>query len=290
MSETPYAFFHPRVVRTQRLSPGMLRVVLGGEELAAVVNGGRDQRFKLFLPHPGQDAPVLPDVLDAEWYPRWRGLDPAVRGVMRTYTIRGTRHDPPEIDVDFALHGDTGPASRWARRTVPGDRVALLAPVVEDNGGVDFRPPEGTDWVLITGDETALPAVASILEWLPDGLPAKVWLQVGHPDDRTPLPTKADADVTWLLRPASPVDAVRAADLPAGTPYAWIAGEASGVRALRRHLVGERGIDRKSVTFTGYWRRGTTEDDLLEAAAAEADSEETVGTAAPADVKGTVRA
>ncbi|MBY8878517.1 siderophore-interacting protein [Streptomyces sp. PLK6-54] len=249
-----------------------MRVVLGGDDLAAVVNGGRDQRFKLFLPHPGQAAPVLPDVLDSQWYPRWRALDPGVRGVMRTYTIRGSRSEPPEIDVDFALHGDTGPASRWACRAAPGDRVSVLAPVTEDNGGVDFRLPEGTDWVLLTGDETALPAIAGILEWLPAGLPVRAWIQTGHPDDRTHLPTKADADVTWLLRPRSAVDAVRAADLPAGTPYAWIAGEAACVRALRRHLVGERGLDRRAVTFTGYWRQGTTEDDLLEAASAAADA------------------
>ena len=273
MPDTPYAFFHPRVVRTRRLSPGMLRVVLGGEDLAGVVNGGRDQRFKLFLPHPGQDAPVLPDVLDTAWYTRWRTLDPRVRGVMRTYTIRGVRQDPAEIDVDFALHGGTGPASRWACRAAPGDRVSILAPVTEDNGGVDFRLPEGADWVLLTGDETALPAVAAILEWLPAGLPVKVWLRIGHPDDRTPLPTKADADVTWLLRPDSPVDAVRAADLPAGAPYAWLAGEASCVRTLRRNLVGERGWDRRAVTFTGYWRQGTTEDDLLDAAAADTEAE-----------------
>ncbi|SEO11214.1 siderophore-interacting protein [Actinacidiphila rubida] len=272
MPEPTYAFFHPRVVGTRRLSPTMQRIVLGGDDLAGVVNGGRDQRFKLFLPHPGQDVPVLPDVLDADWYARWRGLDPDVRGIMRTYTIRGTRHDPPEIDVDFALHGDRGPASRWATRAAPGDPVSILAPVTEHNGGVDFQPPRGTDWVLLTGDETALPAIAGILDWLPPGMPAKVWLQAGHRDDRTPLPTRADADITWLLRPESPVDAVRAAALPSGTPYAWLAGEASAVRALRRHLVGERGFDRTAVCFTGYWRRGTTEDDLLAAAVAEAEA------------------
>lgn len=31
------------------------------------------------------------------------------------------------------------------------------------------------------------------------------------------------------------------------------------VRAMRRHLVAERGIDRAAITFTGYWRLGKTE-------------------------------
>src|SRR5882757_6323689 len=191
MSDVPFGFFHPQVVRTERLSPSLLRVVLGGRQLSRVVTGGRDQRLKLFLPRPGQHAPVLPDVLDGDWYARWRALDPATRGVMRTYTIRDVRQDPAELDIDFALHGDLGPASRWARRVLPGDRVSLLAPLVEDNGGVDFRPPHDTDWVLITADETALPAVANILDSLPAGTRAKVWIEVPHPEDRIPLPTKA---------------------------------------------------------------------------------------------------
>ncbi len=269
----PYGFFHPRVVATRRLSPTLVRVVLGCDELSAVVSGGRDQRFKLFLPRPGQDAPVLPEVLDLDWYPRWRELDPAVRGIMRTYTIRAVRQDPPEIDVDFALHGDLGPASRWAQQAAPGDTVSILAPLVEENGGVEFQLPRDARWALLTADETALPAVAGILESLPAGFPVRVWIEVAHPDDRVALATRADAEITWLVRPCSPVtECVAAAGLPgpADTGYAWIAGEASSVRALRRHLVGERGLDRRRVSFTGYWRRGTTEDDLLEAAVAAA--------------------
>lgn len=282
MSAAPFAFFHPQVLRTERLSPTLIRVVFGGDGLAAVVSGGRDQRFKLFLPHPGQSEPVLPEVLGLDWYADWRGLDPEVRGIMRTYTIRAVRHDPAEVDVDFALHGDLGPASRWAQRALPGDRVALLAPVAEENGGVEFEPPAGTDWVLLTADETALPAVAAILEWLPAGTPVRAWIEVAHPDDRIRLATEAHLDLTWLVRDGAAADrtaplltAVReASDLPSGTPYAWIAGEAASVRALRRHLVHDRGLPRDTVSFMGYWRRGTTEDDLLTAAMTEAEEAE----------------
>ncbi|WP_269859202.1 siderophore-interacting protein [Streptomyces sp. RPT161] len=263
----PFRFFDLRVARTERLGPGMVRVTFGGEQLAGFASGGRDQRFKLFLPHPGQDAPVVPTHED--WFAQWRTMDPAVRGVMRSYTVREQRRERQELDVDFAVHGDTGPASRWAQRARPGDRVTVLGPVVEDNGGVDFRPPPGTDWVLITGDETALPAVAGILDWLPPGTRAKVWIEVSHPADLQELPTAANADIVWLVRDTARPDddpllsAVRTAALPDGTPYAWIAGEAGSVRALRRHLVGERGFDRRAVKFTGYWRRGATEEDLL---------------------------
>ncbi|GAB2782805.1 siderophore-interacting protein [Streptomyces daliensis] len=270
----PFQFFDLHVVRTLRLGPTMLRVTFGGECLKEFASGGRDQRFKLFLPQPGQEAPVVPVEAGNDWFPQWRAMDPSVRGIMRSYTVREQRRVPQEeVDIDFALHGDLGPASRWAQRALPGDKVMLLGPVVEDNGGVDFRPPAGTDWVLLSGDETALPAVAGILAWLPPGTPAKVWLEVPHADDIQDLPTFADADITWLVRDNTPqhrtdfvLGSVSAASLPPGTPYAWIAGEAGTVKALRRHLVKERGFDRKAVKFTGYWRLGASEEQLVEEA------------------------
>lgn len=130
-----------------------------------------------------------------------------------------------------------------------------------------FRPPPDTDWVLLAADATALPAAAGILAWLPEGTRVRAWIEVPHEDDRIELPTAADADVVWLVRapgtrPGLLVDAVRAADLPEGRPYAWLAGESGAVRALRRELVGERGHDRGRVEFTGYWRPGASEEDL----------------------------
>ncbi|MGC9665194.1 siderophore-interacting protein [Planosporangium sp. 12N6] len=273
VTTAPFRFADLYVVRTARLGASMVRVTFAGDGLADLTSGGRDQRFKLFLPHPYQAAPVVPRGDD--WFARWRAMDPTVRAVMRSYTVREQRRRPDELDVDFALHGDTGPASRWAGRAVPGDRVTVLGPAVADNGGVDFRPPPGTDWVLLAGDETALPAVAGILAWLPAGTPARAWVEVADPADIRDLPTGADAAVTWLVRgtAGSPtlLAAIQAAELPTGTPYAWVAGETATVRALRRHLVGDRGVDRARITFTGYWRRGASEEDLLvEALAAPA--------------------
>lgn len=271
----PFRFFDAHVVRTRALGPSMSRITFGGTGLGNFTSGGRDQRFKLFLPHPGQPAPVVPVEDGDGWFATWRTMDPAVRGIMRSYTVREQRRGPDEIDVDFALHHDGGPAARWAARAEYGDRVTLLGPVVEDNGGVDFRPPSGTDWMLISGDETALPAIAGILDWLPAGTPARVWIEVQHAEDMQELRTEADAEITWLVRdgaaPGSPrsallLDAVRATRLPSGAPYAWIAGEAGTVKEMRRHLVRERGFERKAVTFTGYWRLGACEEQLVEEA------------------------
>ncbi|GAA1504263.1 siderophore-interacting protein [Streptomyces synnematoformans] len=267
-TDAPFRFFDIAVAGVERLSPTMIRVAFDGPGLASMESAGRDQRIKLFFPHPGQDAPVMPDDDGGNWYPAWQALDPAVRGIMRTYTTRSLTRSPDRLVVDFAVHGDTGPGSRWALHAAPGDRLCVLAPIVADNVAYDFRPPAGTDWMLVTADETALPAVAGIFAAVPADVPVRAWIEVADAADRLALPAPAHADVTWLVRgsDAPTPDAVRGAELPGGTPYAWVAGESATVRAVRRHLVRERGFDRRAVTFTGYWRRGTTEDQLLAAA------------------------
>ena len=280
-----FRFFDAQVLRTRRLGPTLTRITFGGPQLAGFASGGRDQSFSLLLPHPGQDAPLLPDRTGDGWYRAWRALPEAERAVLRSYTVRAQRRDPDEVDVDFALHGTgpddppgaAGPASRWAAGAAPGDRVVLLGPAFADNRSVGFRPPPGTDWVLLAADETALPALGGILEHLPADTVVRAWIEVPHPADIQDLPHGPGAEIVWLVREPgaarSPLaEAVRSAALPGGVPYAWLAGEASAVRALRRHLVGEAGVDRTRVTFSGYWRRGASEEQLRSERAAAAAS------------------
>ncbi|MEU6594858.1 siderophore-interacting protein [Streptomyces sp. NPDC046881] len=269
----PFRFFALQVVRTRRLGPSLVRVTFGGADLHAFHSDGRDQSLSLFLPHPGQSEPVVPLELGDGWWQGWRELPDDVRAVMRSYTLRALRRDPDEIDIDFALHGvepgaatPAGPASRWAARAAAGDRVLLLGPAVADNRAIRFRPPEDTGLVVLCGDETAVPAATAILEALPAGTRVRAWLEVPHAGDVQDVRTEADAEITWLVRhDGSPmaVDAVRAAHLTgAERAYVWLAGESGQVKALRRHFVGERGVDRRRVTFVGYWRQGMTEEQL----------------------------
>ncbi|MFJ9583939.1 siderophore-interacting protein [Streptomyces acidicola] len=275
----PFRFFSLQVVRTRRLGPSLVRVTFGGDDLREFRSDGGDQSLSLFLPHPGQSAPAVPIELGDAWWQGWRELPDDVRAVMRSYTLRALRRDArgatAEIDIDFVLHGmepgataPAGPASRWAADATAGDRVLVLGPAVADNRAIRFRPPEDTDLVLMWGDETALPAASAILESLPAGTRARVWLEVHHAGDIQDLATEADAEITWLVRAeGSPMalDAIRDAELPpAEQPYAWIAGESGRVKELRRHLVRERGIDKRRVTFVGYWREGLTEEQMRE--------------------------
>ncbi|MET9951461.1 siderophore-interacting protein [Streptomyces sp. NPDC006339] len=283
----PFQFFSLQVDRTRRLGPSLVRVTFTGEDLKRFAAGGRDQSLSLFLPHPGQDAPVLPPLDNPDMYAilgAYRAMPHEERAVMRSYTVREQRTEPvAEVDIDFAVHEDGGPACRWAQHARPGDRVVVLGPAVADNTGVRFRLPEDADSVLIWGDETALPAASAILEWLPAETRAHVYLEVPYSGDRMELATEADATITWLVREEgapSAVEAIAAAELPGADPYVWIAGESGAVKALRRHFVRERGLDRRRVTFVGYWRKGLSEDALREV---PDETQEDEGTDAPTE-------
>ncbi|MFK0213348.1 siderophore-interacting protein [Streptomyces sp. NPDC090298] len=253
------------VTAVRPVTPRMRRVTLGGAGLDGFALAGPDQQVKLFFPRPGQAEPVLPAPGPGDdamrWYGAYAALPEADRPWMRSYTLRA--HDPVAgtVDVDFHLHGDAedeGPATRWARSARPGDALGMFGPSAAFAVPVD---PGAGDWTLLYADACALPALATVVAALPPGQRALAYLQLPDPDEEQPLPTAGDLTVRLLRDGDSAAGAVRADRLPPGRPYVWLAGEASAVRGLRRHLVEERGVDRRSVHFTGYWRRRLAQDD-----------------------------
>ncbi|MET7617818.1 siderophore-interacting protein [Streptomyces sp. NPDC005408] len=259
-----------RVVRTGRLTPHMVRITFGGPDLADFVLDGPDQQVKLYFPRPGRNAPLLPAVQEADgdvmrWYEAYSAIPEGERPWMRSYTVRG--HDPARatIDVDFVLHDDAGPATRWARSASPGDTLGMYGPSAYFSRPVVLGR---TDWMLMAGDEAALPAIGTLLEALPRGARAVAYIEVAEASDEQALATDGDVTVHWLHRdPARAghgerlIEAVRSADFAPGSVCAWLGGEAGAVRALRRHLVDERGIGKREIDFAGYWRRSLTQDD-----------------------------
>ncbi|MBB6373925.1 NADPH-dependent ferric siderophore reductase [Pseudonocardia eucalypti] len=264
---TAYPYFLTRVVRTRRITPNLVRITVGGDGLAEYPYSAPDQWMKLFFPLPGQDEPIVPEVEGddvAAWYRRFQAMPDDIRPNMRTFTVRAHRPGDDELDIEFVLHGDQeghGPASRWASHARPGDPLGMLA------GPSAFAPPADAPWLLLAGDHSALPAIASSVESLAPGTRALAYVELDDPADQQSLPASPDVLVHWVYRDAGSergqalVEELRRTDLPAGTPYVWLAGEAGMVRTLRRHLTGDRGIDKKAVTFVGYWRRGKTELD-----------------------------
>lgn len=254
-----WRFFHVRVAAVERLSPTFVRITFTGDDLDLFADNGLDQRFKVVLPLPDLGFSTMPT--GPNWYAAWRSLPVEQRNPIRTYTVRAVRPALREVDVDFALHGDIGPASRWASAATVGDQAGFIGPDARHDGphgGIEYSRCEGP--VLLAGDETAAPAILSIL---PTVVRATVLLEVPCESDVLPSPAPDGVCVRWLARGGAPhgsllVPAVRAVS-SSSFDSAWIAGEAGVVRTLRRTLIDVHGLARESITFMGYWRHNHPE-------------------------------
>lgn len=239
--------------RVERLTPHMTRVVLGG---LTDFDAGEftDHYVKLLFP---PDGVTYPEPFDMQWIRAELPRDqwPSTR----TYTVRQWDADTAELSIDVVHHGDEGIAGPWAARVVPGDEIRLMGP-----GGA-YAPSADVDWHLLAGDESALPAIAASLERLPAGARAHAFIEVAGPDEEQKLAPSAEAEVTWLHRGTSPVGtalvkAVTDFEFPPGTVQAFVHGEATFVKELRRLLLVERALPRNLVSISGYWRTGHDED------------------------------
>jgi NADPH-dependent ferric siderophore reductase len=240
------------VTRVVRLTPRMLRITFGGDELAGFTSAAHDDHVKLFFPAAGRDEPVLP-----RFGPQ--GIvfpEDAPRPIARNYTPRRYDAEANTLDIDFVLHGD-GPAARWAARARPGQRLGVGGP----RGS--FVIAHSLDWYLLAGDEAALPAIGRRLEELPESARAIVVAEVENETEEQRFATDADARIVWLHRNGSEAggsnllqDAVARLALPDGEGYAWVAAETAIARGLRQHLVAERGLAKDHVRAAAYWKRG----------------------------------
>ena len=328
----PYRTYRTTVARLTPLSPHFTRITLHGDDLQWFGTDGLDQRIKVMIPFADGSFTDVGQFDESqsmtEWYRRWRELPDAERNPVRTYTIRDVRPAEREIDIDFVLHGTSGPASAWATGAAVGDILAVVGPdsrVEGHDGGIEWHPGAATR-LLIAGDETAVPAICAIVESLPADATGHVLAEVPTEADALPLAAPPGVTVTWLARGSAVHGArlsaavhawgeeraarraeatrtpARHAAAPAAVPvrraggeestggrvatlapteefvepdedevlweipehvpggeYAWLAGEAGTITALRRHLVRDLGIDRRSIAFMGYWREGRAE-------------------------------
>ncbi|MER6419084.1 siderophore-interacting protein [Streptomyces sp. NPDC001137] len=243
-----------QVVRTERLTPHMQRVVLGGEGLAAfAADTCTDHYVKLLF--PPTEGVAYPEPFDLE---RIREELPREQWpVTRTYTVRAWDPVHRELTLDFVIHGDEGLAGPWAARVQPGETVRFMGP-----GGA-YAPDISADWHLLVGDESALPAIARSLESLPDGVTAHAFVEVSGPEEEQKI--DSDVEVVWLHRGDRPVgealvEAVRSLRFPEGRVHAFVHGEAHFVKELRQLLRCDLAIPREDLSISGYWRLGHNED------------------------------
>lgn len=262
------------VLRTEQLTPHMVRVWLGGDGFddfqpvggdGTPENPDTDMYVKFIFAPDGVDypQPIDMEALRAT-------LPPEQQPILRTYTIR--RFDPAarEIAVDFVVHGDEGIAGPWARGVQPGESISFLGP------GSGYRPDPEAPWHLLVSDEAGLPALSAALEVLPSDAIAKVFIEVAGPEDEMELTAPAGAEITWIHRGAGSdvvdddaagdnapiIAAVRSAEWLDGEPHVFVHGEAQAVmKNLRGYIRKERGVSAKrAASISGYWRRGRTEE------------------------------
>ncbi|HEU4666294.1 MAG TPA: siderophore-interacting protein [Arthrobacter sp.] len=283
VSRHPVRVFEAVVAEVRDLGPHFRRITLAGPSLRAfgVPGPTLDLRVKMLLPSPGH--PLKPPgtrdgTLQAGWYQAWLREEQPGRGFIRSYTVRAFRQGAggTQIDIDFVLHdgpgSHAGPGSAWAQNAVPGQPAWFVGPDASAVTPATPLPEAGINWkpgdarhVLLAGDETAVPAISSILEALPEHFTGDAYLEVPDTCDVLPLATPSRVRINWLDRHGGAVplgqrleEAVRHAvagnTVGPGT-YAWVGAETGTVRNLRRCLV-DAGLDARTSEFRGYWSRG----------------------------------
>ncbi|PHV11874.1 siderophore-interacting protein [Chitinimonas sp. BJB300] len=250
----------PRLLRVRRitqLAPQLRRVTLVGTALAGFPEGEEGSHIKLMLAREGQVEPVLPTL--GPDGPIWPPADQ--RPISRTYTVARYDAAAGELDVDFVLHGDDGPASRWALHAKAGDAIGVAGPAGPD------RHQRNADFYLLVGDPSSLAALSAVLNALPADARGYALVEVPNRDEIMPLPHPVGVELQWLSRDGAAagastrlLDAVRNLAWPTGRVSVTLAGESTQVVAIRDWLLHERKLPRDMLYAVPYWKDTYTEE------------------------------
>lgn len=260
------------VVRTEQLTPHVVRVILGGNGFDTFTpNDYTDAYVKLVFVADDLDVSTLEQPLTLDSF---TALAPQQRPTVRTYTVRSVDVERRELAIDFVVHGEHGVAGPWAASAQPGQRLFLMGP----SGA--YTPDPTADWYLFAGDEAALPAIGAALEALPANAIGYAFIEVAGPEDEIELTVPPGVQLRWIYRGgradlvpedtagdhAPLITAVKEALWLPGQVQVFIHGEAQAVmHNLRPYVRKERGVDaRWASSISGYWRRGRTEETFRE--------------------------
>src|ERR1700761_9602276 len=200
------------VLGRERLSPHTVRITAGGPGFDALrMNEFTDKYAKIIFVDPGLGLTPPYDLAALR-----ESLPPDRQPVTRTYTLRRADASRQELAIDFVVHGDEGIAAPWAAHAEPGDILTM------SGAGGAYRPDPASDWHLLAGDESALPAICSALEALPRDARGVAYLETSDPGEYLDAKLPGGVEVVWLHRPhpgSQPrllADAVLAGSWPAG--------------------------------------------------------------------------
>ena len=251
------------VTAREQVTPHMIRLTLQSPELEGVDPDCAGAHCKIMVPAAGQTR----EAFVAQ-------LEDGPKPITRTYTVRAARPALGEIDIDFADHGDEGPASAFARSAQPGDVMGFNGPAKPKLTEFD------ADWYLIAADMSALPVAAATLEALPKAAKGLAVFEIAAAEDRQEIDAPPGVEQHWLVH-GDPSQASRAQleliegyDWPEGRVKTMIAGENAVIRDLRVLVRAERGVDRKDGYASGYWKIGLTEDGHQQVKRGDAEADE----------------
>ena len=227
------------VTKSERLTPNMHRITLGGRGLTDFPKDQDGAYIKFMLPTPEGQKPIV-----------------------RTYTVRRQLKDA--VEVDFALHGSrqlSGPATSWALRAKIGDEVLVGGP------GAAKPLPQGTGPFLLVGDMTALPAISVNLESTLQEAKGHVIILIRHEADKQALEMPVNMTIEWIVdgklgaNPELLAQAVRRLPEIQDFNYAWVACEFEAMKLLRQYLRSENDFGKERLYISSYWKRGLIEDE-----------------------------
>lgn len=243
------------VVEKFYLTPGMIRVVFGGEDLKSFESAGiGDEYLRLHFPVDGELVLPTPNPEDPNG--RWIYPDNASPAV--AYTVR--KFENSLMTIDFVIH-QGGVACEWARNCVPGDQLGI--------GGSRglYEPPVDAQWQFFLADATGLPALGRLIELLPAGMRARAIIEVADASHEQIFESDADVEFVWLhgcgngVGPSRLLEALRSSPLPEGPGYVWVAGETKMQRNVRRYLRQDLELPATAYKVIGYWTDNSEEYD-----------------------------
>ena len=177
----------------------------------------------------------------------------------RSTSYGGTEFDPAGRPHLLLIGDETAlPAlSRILEDLGPGHTGEVFVEVPTSADILDLPTPAGFEirWFSRNDGECGRRLVQEVRRHL--GLPPSTEFEA-LPE----LPTDLDIDVWETPRYSSAGEDLeeqlrtRSLGHDLDDTYAWIAGESWMVKALRRSLVSELGLERAQVAFMGYWREG----------------------------------
>ncbi|WP_430592648.1 siderophore-interacting protein [Humidisolicoccus flavus] len=241
-----------QVVRTEWVSEHLIRVVAGGPGFEHFNdNEFSDKYVKVLIPPLGSTLRPPYDLAEI------RAEQPEQLPARRTYTVRWVDQAQQQIAIDFVVHGTEGVAGPWAAGAKPGDEL-----VVTGAGG-GYLPSAESDWHLLVGDDSAIPAIASSLESMPSEAKGVAIIAVSGEGDKVSVTAPAGIEVRWVFHEGIPADALpgelNALEWLPGTPQVFAHGERESIKQVRK-IFAERGVEKRNLSISAYWARGRIED------------------------------